>query len=486
KDFCNLLVEAGQATAEEVKNPKNQRKYVAGLQYFLTDHFSSAGVSFELNDGKKINKFTYVDGLLGGYTVSVLGAYLTSPLYGKKKEEWTRLEGGLHDDFTKGKSGRKKEFGAAVTHLRGQLDNADYTKAGISTVEVKPGAPVNPNVVADSNPIVSPVSPDKKDGEVQQSSVEVASVEEKRIRKDALLLSGRMTRGRFYQGRYFAINNIYEQQKKDVQEIKGTPDKDPDVLWFGGKLNNLDGSWSQVAHDDYFEMWDESESEDKQFDSDLIDSLSHLEDTVEDYHRLVGRIFELTESKYGNRFKEFLRKHSLPNGFDVQNTSPTEDIGDGNGSVIVDSPQFAAQKKKIDKPELKDKRTIDAFYGKFFNKKPIKVLANWSEFQSLLKNPKEDSKALLLKYFHLDEDELGQKKILGQINEVILLKNMHLTDSEFHTARNDFKKDFDARCALLDGGYEVYYERYEGKDDEFITELLSPRDKLQPHVASVR
>ncbi len=485
KDFCNLLVEAGQATPEEVKDPKIQRKYVAGLQYFLTDHFSSAGVSFELNDGKKINKFTYVDGLLGGYTISVLGAYLTSPLYGKKKAEWTRLEGGLHDDFVKGKGGRKKEFGDAVGHLRSQLENADYTKAGLSTVQVNPGEPVDPNVAT--------VPEDGEVVTVEGEQVEVASVEEERIKNGSDALVSRMTARGYNLGRYRQVNRLQKDFEREVQEIYNNPNRSPDISGIGVYLNNIDGSWPQIAFDDYEEMWGDSNVDQKQLDDKLMDSLNHLKSSVDDYHRLFGVIFKQTKEKYGKQFAQFLKTHSLPKGFNLKNTNPinTETImvdgGDGkpfSHSYDYDNPQYVAQRKRIEKTDLEKKDGIDGFYQKFFDKNPTKVIANWGELQASLKDPKENSTNRLLSYFNLDANEKNQNKIMKQINQVILLGNMYLTDSKFNEIQGNFRKDLRDRFVLLDGGYSSYYENYQGRDDEFISELLSPQDKLQPHIAS--
>ncbi|MBN1259002.1 hypothetical protein JXA05_04575 [Candidatus Peregrinibacteria bacterium] len=119
KDFsANVLGETNT-------NAKTERKNAAGLQYLLTEAFVSGGFAFQLREGGKINRFTYVDGMIGGYTVSALRAFLTSRLYAKRKDNW-ELEYATLSDKVK-KQSTRTEFDKAINHLSQLLGEAPKT-----------------------------------------------------------------------------------------------------------------------------------------------------------------------------------------------------------------------------------------------------------------------------------------------------------------------------------------------------------------------
>ena len=86
EDFCTtfgLPVEKGKDKHKEYK------KYVSALQYYLGHHFNEhkAKDVFEVKKGKRANPFVYMDGKMGGYTMSVLGEYWNHKFHPLQKEE---------------------------------------------------------------------------------------------------------------------------------------------------------------------------------------------------------------------------------------------------------------------------------------------------------------------------------------------------------------------------------------------------------------
>ncbi|MBU0576970.1 hypothetical protein KJ742_02360 [Patescibacteria group bacterium] len=112
---------AEQVLGKTGLNQRDQRKCVGALQEILTEDFADPqyGIKFELVEGRRTNGFTYIDGMMGGYTVSVLGAYLTT-IYEHKKPEWQRFRATLHADFRTGR--RDAEYKKAIDHLERQLE----------------------------------------------------------------------------------------------------------------------------------------------------------------------------------------------------------------------------------------------------------------------------------------------------------------------------------------------------------------------------
>ncbi len=162
REFCELL-------GEDDLSPAEQRKYVAGLQAFLTGRFTEADppVVFELREGNRINRFTYVDGMLGGYTVSVLGAYLTSDLYQKRNKEWETPYANLDLEFAK-KGRRKKEFGKAIQHLKSQLADEEPAEPQKKSTEE----------VAEDKEAAEGKEAEKREGEEQFPAKKLAELNE--------------------------------------------------------------------------------------------------------------------------------------------------------------------------------------------------------------------------------------------------------------------------------------------------------------------
>ncbi len=99
---------------------REHARFAAALQIFLADNFKSKGDVFQAKRGKKANPFIYIDGKLGGYTISVLAAYWNNKYPEKKETSGELAYADLSDDFRNRKRS-KKAFDAAIVHLKNKL-----------------------------------------------------------------------------------------------------------------------------------------------------------------------------------------------------------------------------------------------------------------------------------------------------------------------------------------------------------------------------
>lgn len=333
-DFCNLLLDAGQTTAEEIKDPVIQRKYTAGLQCFLVDQFASASITFELGSGNRVNKFTYVDGYLGGYTMSALGAYLKSPLYApaskvdKTKWDSALLESELGSKFKT--PGRQKEFSTALTHLTDQFREADFSKVGQSTVDASQVEPVGPNPNSDQdNPTEIATQgeknikledfPEKQRGGFEQLAERAKSLADKRAMNSMglELLSERISE----------LNEELDSFKKDSTEALGpNPDTEVDIDIIDDDYMRPN-AWPRKAYDEWVRLYKQLEVMDSRFtDPDQVEAkktavlqaFKDYKDALKEYFDKEKEIAsELKEKLKQNIFREF-SKYDFPSDIDVK------------------------------------------------------------------------------------------------------------------------------------------------------------------------
>lgn len=127
KEFCKDIMglEIKDLTAGE------QMKYAAALQIYLADHFFQQKKKdiFQTRRGKKANPYIYIDGKLGGYTMSVFAEYWNNKYfnedYKQKNPDNVKLGHSKLSKRLEGKPGNKKVYDAALAHLRKQLGGSE-------------------------------------------------------------------------------------------------------------------------------------------------------------------------------------------------------------------------------------------------------------------------------------------------------------------------------------------------------------------------
>ena len=276
--------------------------------------------------------------------------------------------------------------------------------------------------------------------------------------------------------RFRRISLLYEQQKKEFETLK-KGGRDPDSLYFGGKFNNIEGSWPDKALSAYEEIWEETPEEGREYNEKVVKAFNRLGYAVEDYYSQAKLIFNEIAKKYKSKLKEMIRTHSLPADIDVANLDPITiktPIGGlgprGFSKTIKEtSHQYMTQKVKIDYAELRDPKKISSFYKRFFKagREPIEVFANWDALAKQLKSPDQ-----LKSYF----SGFNEKQIVRQLNEIIRLRNMHTFYERSGELHEEFNKELNNALKKLDDNYENYYRDYRGKEKkDFVAYLLGVR-----------
>ncbi|MBU1018017.1 hypothetical protein KKA33_03235 [Patescibacteria group bacterium] len=416
KDFCELL-------GGSKLSPAVQRKYVAGLQAFLTGRFAEAAspVKFELKEGKRINRFTYVDGMLGGYTVSVLGAYLTSDLYNKKKSEWKRLYATLNPEFTAKQKGRQKTFDKAILHLKSQL----VAKTPL------------PQELTGENKDQKEEKNSQKPPQEEKRSEESAVEEKEQEKKLETSVEAVMKNVNRYAKREVQ-QELDELRNENIVDLRAIhkEGRDPDA--FGILTNNSfddkEWSWPYWAYKEYenaYEAWEENQDDpetikqkDKAWYILKVSVEGDAKAGKESYYQLIQDRFKELRKEKKEELKKLYKKYTYL-------IKP----GDSNHALSKELPTA----RKLNR-EMKN------LFGEDM---PSEEIKNWGELMKSLKDPQlADS----LKY----RISMDEETVVKEVNKMIRLNNRNILRTHLAAMAVRFRGELGKELKSFKDGYETW------------------------------
>jgi len=478
-EFCTLL-------GKKDLDPDEQRKYIAGLQAFLTDEFANAQppVKFELKDGKRINKFTYVDGFLGGYTVSVLGVYITSDKYKNRDSNWKRdeLYAKLKPEYAEEDEDRKDKFDKALAHLRGQLAVQPAVPggppAGAKAPASTPGAKPAPAPAPPPRPAVAKLYPEeqaKKDKEWNEALQRAQRSEQ--LRKNADTLIDKTLR----EDKTHWAENIAKIYSSEFAKLSDKYGGDPDRVGRFSEFRRIpvfygnDNIWPAEIFKKYKEAYDQVTKNPSAENIKRKDELYQmLSKSAADYSQLTKEIVAKLKGKYEPGLRVLIGSYELPHDVYIYNLEPIKLSAGAQGrSWKKEEPeQYKKQREAIERVELQNPDKIDEFYAKYFKEPPKRAFDNWDALAKMLKSPKD-----LEDYFI----GVSPEGIVARVRQIILYRNMHRVYWESEWYKSEFNKELGIAIKALDSNFETYYKDYKGiKDKDFVADISSGQVKERP------
>ena len=454
-DLCTFLGKAKLSA-------KQERQYACGLQMCLARKFAKKGFFVELDKkDKKTNGFTYTEGFLGPYTISVLAGFLNSDLYAKKdpNKEWKDLSfAKLDKTHAYGKkTSRQNEFNEAIAHLKEGLgmkkEKEDGTKDNID----------------EENP-----TPENK---VKPESVQLLSKLSEKEKEQVVKLTGAVcTYGAFKLKKFKKLN---KKQKKDFEAVAKV--MDPAAPWFPA-FDNIKDSWPDQAFSEYKKAYDNVDEDETRVGNEH----ARLSNAIDDYLKQSEAVVEKLERKYEPKVSKLVIDYSLPNSLDITDLSPvkkeaTTNWNSGADERRVPNAQYTEQKGKIFKKRLQTPEGRNIFFDGYFAEKscPKKIFnkktteENWKDLKKFL-DPKKSEEQFKQYFTGRDKED----QIIGEINETICLNNMYIVNDEYQKLQKNFNTDLDSALGTLDKNYGKYYGEYKGKKGkDFVADILDGKIK---------
>jgi len=479
KDFCDTF---SLNLKEDEPEDQDHMRYAAALQIYLAEYFvkQNKGDVFQTLKGKKANPFIFIDGKLGGYTISALAAYWNDKYFNDKsilkKLDYAKLE----EEYGNNKK-NKEIFGKAIDYLKGQLSGqpagANPPPAPGQSLTAALAAAPGTTAAKSSSDFVGPPEPptakkseeskadkEKKDREWNEAVDRIQKSEKLRKNADtftsSVLMEQKTSRG-------IDIKRFSETQ---FGKLRDEYNRDPNEIGFTSVYRNdyYRGSWPREIFKRYKDAYENakknSSPENEKRRDDLYQMLSK---SASDYNDFTKKIVERLKSKYEPALRVLIGTYSLPDGVDIGYLSPTTtEMGFSQWSQgrIVETIQNKKQRELIKPTELQNPSKIDEFYAKYFKEPPKRTVESWDVLAKLLKSPTE-----LKNYFAGISDE----GIKDRVNNIILFKNMHTVYWRSEWYKREFNKELDSAVAALDSNFENYYKDYKDKKDkDFVADLM--------------
>lgn len=435
-EFCEMLELKGE-DEKSPPNPVEQRRYVAALQLVLADVFSKQE-SKDIFDAKRVRKnpFTYIDGRMGAYTVSVLAAYWNGKYSESKKV--TLKFAGLDQKFGE-KGDNQKMFNDAIAFLEGQLKGVSQTVAGgpTSASESSPDLELYP--LPSPTPELDPI-------QLRQAETLTQAVAPTAAIADRL-------------------NFNFEEQKKDFEWLRDEKGKDIHA-WFWKNSFDIDkDSWPAKSYRDYERLYDEDKDAGRPLRKETLAAWDRLWQSINDYRDQARLAHERLEKTYRLKVKRLVYSYDLPTGVDWTNLNPVEVVESVDGpSTTIKSHLYRTQEEKILPAELRERDKLSDFFRRYFNSAPNRILKDWAELENTVKSPTE-----IEQYF----SGLDRPTILKRVEAMIHLNNMYRAHDEVEKLKADYGRERASYMASLNGNYEQFYQNFKGNPKaDFVTHLF--------------
>jgi len=497
-DLCKTF---GLKLNENEPEEQEHMRYAAALQLYLAEYFVKKGDVFQTLRGKIANPFIYIDGKLGGYTISALAAYWNEKYPEKKKEKGELKYADLEKEY--GEQRKNKEiFDEAIAHLQKKLGQpsgpvapgtppaAPAPKPGAKPAGAPPVAPggappaapaTGPDFVGPPEPpTVKPSEESKADKEKKEREWNEALQRAQRseqLRKNADTLIDKTLR----EDKTHWAENIAKTYSTEFAKLSDKYSGDPDRVDRFSEFRRIpvfygnDNIWPAEIFKKYKEAYDQVTKNPSAENIKRKDELYQmLSKSAADYSQLTKEIVAKLKGKYEPGLRVLIGSYELPHDVYIYNLEPIKLSAGAQGrSWKKEEPeQYKKQREAIERVELQNPDKIDEFYAKYFKEPPKRAFDNWDALAKMLKSPKD-----LEDYFI----GVSPEGIVARVRQIILYRNMHRVYWESEWYKSEFNKELGIAIKALDSNFETYYKDYKGiKDKDFVADISSGQVKERP------
>lgn len=400
----------------KASDSQEQARYASALQLYLGHHFNeqSGGKDiFQARSRKGANPFIYIDGKLGGFTMSVLAEYWNDKFYPTKKDKTKYSKLGharLGDGFAK-KGNNQKIFNEALAYLDRQL------KGGVSQEVQKPSPPVSQKGSPPLSPevkAVPAVQPQKKIIKIEDLPREIQDgvkgllthmvdrPEQKRIDRQKELVSELLT-----------------DEKSEINEFRRAgPDAEWDIDVIDDEYTRPD-SWPRDAYKRYqtaYLEWEKADREYKKIKKSVfrgeqeklraknhtdelyelqLEALGELETAITRYFEEEDEIYEKTNEELRRKIIAESAQYKFPPNFDLSKMNV--------GNFAYRHPQVRLLGQQVPTDLwYKDgvKQSSGAILSFYLQKVPTVPFAKKEDFHQAIRPDKIDKLENIFRYHH--------------------------------------------------------------------------------------